>query len=261
VLLLTALTLALVSISAPYKTSSRVAAVTMKIGLLSDAHGNDGAFSLGITLLRRLGATHFYFLGDAIGYVPSADVLDSLKRLGDKVRCVCGNHEAMLLKGLPDSPKEEIYQLKAVRSKLTLAQYEMIASWPISVQQKFDGQKLLFVHGSPDDPTYGYVYPDTDLTGLHPDSDWVFMGNTHHPFIREEAGTIYVNIGSCGLPRDDGRYGSVALFDSVARSVRIFRFDITSFSALLLERYSSVHSSVRALYQRRCDHVFGEIIC
>ena len=137
----------------------------------------------------------------------------------------------------------------------------MIASWPISVQKEINGQRLLFLHGSPDDPTYGYVYPDTDLTAFTPDSDWVFMGNTHHPFIREEEGTYYVNIGSCGLPRDDGRYGSVALFDTVAQTAQIFRFDITSFSALQLESYSSIHSSVSAVFQRRCDNIFGEIIC
>ena len=63
----------------------------MKIGLLSDAHGNDGASSFGITLLRRLGAIHFYFFGDAMGYMPSTTVLDSLKRLDDEVRCIRGN--------------------------------------------------------------------------------------------------------------------------------------------------------------------------
>jgi predicted phosphodiesterase len=233
----------------------------MKIGLLSDAHGNNEAFSLGVAFLRRLGATHFYFLGDAIGYVPSTSVLDSLIRLGDEVSCILGNHEAMLLKGLIDSKKDEIYLLNSLRSEITAAHHKMITSWPISIQKEIDGQKLLFVHGSPEDPTYGYVYPDTDVAGFVSDSDWVFMGNTHHPCVREEKGTHYINIGSCGLPRDDGRYGSVALFDTVARSVRILRFDITAFSALLLERYSLVHSSVRALYQRRCDHIFGEIIC
>ena len=232
----------------------------MKIGLLSDAHGNDEAFSLGVAILRRLGATHFYFLGDAIGYVPSISVLDSLTRLGDEVSCILGNHEAMLLKGLIDSKKDEIYQLNSLQSEITPAHHKMINSWPISIQEEIDGQKLLFVHGSPKDPTYGYVYPNTDLTGLSSDLDWVFMGNTHRPFIRKEQGTNYVNIGSCGLPRDDGRYGSVALFDILARSVRILRFDITAVSNLLVEQYSLVHSSVRALFQRRSDQILGDII-
>lgn len=233
----------------------------MKIGLLSDAHGNSDAFSLGVAILQRLGATHFYFLGDAIGYVPSTSVLDSLERLGSDVSCIVGNHEAMLLKGSIEPTNDEIYLLNSVRSKITTSHHKMISSWPISIQKEIDGQKLLFVHGSPEDPTYGYVYPNTDLTGFTSEPDWVFMGNTHRPFIREEKGTYYVNIGSCGLPRDDGRYGSVALFDTMARSAAIFRFDITAVSALLLERYSLVHSSVRALHQRRCDHIFGEILC
>lgn len=233
----------------------------MKIGLISDAHGNGEAFSLGVAVLRRLGAKRFFFLGDAIGYIPSTSVLDSLERLGGEVSCILGNHEAMLLRGEIDHTKDDVYLLETVQPEIGIAHRKMISSWPILVNEVIDGQRVLLVHGSPEDPTYGYVYPDTDLTGLARDSDWVFMANTHRPFIREEEGTHYVNVGSCGLPRDDGRYGSVALFDPAERTVRIVRFDISSFSGLLMERYSSVHSSVRALYQRRCQHIYGEIIC
>jgi predicted phosphodiesterase len=140
----------------------------MKIGLLSDAHGHNEAFCFGMNLLRNMGATHFYFLGDAIGYVPSTAVLSSLELLGENVSCICGNHESMFLKGLPAAADDDVYQLNAVRSRVTSAQCEMIASWPVSRQIKIDGQRLLFVHGSPDDPTYGYVYPDTDLTVFQP---------------------------------------------------------------------------------------------
>lgn len=233
----------------------------MKLGLIADAHGNDEAFSLGIKILKDFGAKHFYFLGDAIGYIPSTSVLDSLERLGDDVSCILGNHEAMLLGGVSDDVREEVYLIDAVRSKIRTAHMEMIISWPTLIHKVIDGQDVLFVHGSPEDPTYGYVYPDTDLTGLGLASDWVFMANTHRPFIRKAEGTNFVNIGSCGLPRDDGRYGSVALFDTVTQNVRIFRFNISYCSSLLLERYSSVHSSVEALYQRRCEHIYGEIIC
>jgi predicted phosphodiesterase len=230
------------------------------IGFISDAHGNSQAFDRGVSLLLAQGAERLYFLGDAIGYVPTAAVLDSLVHLGDWVQCIRGNHEAMLLEGQSDPASERVYQLEALRSSLTSRQLEMILSWPALRQEVFDGLKMLLVHGSPADPTYGYVYPDTDLAGFKPDADWVFMGNTHHPFIREHAGTYYVNIGSCGMPRDDGRYGSVALLDTKARNARILRFDITAESRQVLERFPMVHPSVRDVYERRRPAVMGDIL-
>ena len=230
------------------------------IGLVSDAHGNSLAFDRAVELLLAQGAQRLFFLGDAIGYVPSVAVLDSLARLGDRVQCIRGNHEAILLEGQSDAARERVYQLEALRTKLTPAQLAMIASWPASRTEVIDGQKVLLVHGSPTDPTYGYVYPDTDLAGFALDADWVFMGNTHHPFIREQAGSRYVNIGSCGMPRDDGRYGSVALLDAKARSARILRFDITAESRQVLEQFPMVHPSVRDVYERRRPVVMGDIL-
>jgi putative phosphoesterase len=230
------------------------------IGFISDAHGNGLAFEKAVALLRSEGADTIYFLGDAIGYVPSSAVLDSLACLGEQVRCVLGNHEAMLLKGPSDPARESVYQFEALRPSLTPQHLKMIASWPTFRCEAIEGLKVLLVHGSPEDPTYGYVYPDSDLATFAPDADWVFMGNTHHPFVRENEGTCYVNIGSCGMPRDDGRYGSVALFDAKARSVRILRFDITEECAHLLKEFPSIHPSVREVYDRRRPAVIGDIL-
>ncbi len=230
------------------------------IGLLSDAHGNELAFERAVAILLEHGAQRLFFLGDAIGYVPSATVLDALARLGDQVVCIRGNHEAMLLDGRSDPARERVYQLEALRPRLTLAQLAMIESWPVLRHEVIDGQRLLLVHGSPADPTYGYVYPDSDLAGFSPRVDWVFMANTHHPFIRDQAGTCFVNIGSCGMPRDDGRYGSVALLDTQSRSARILRFDITSESRQMLEQFPTVHSSVRDVYERRRLAIIGDIL-
>jgi putative phosphoesterase len=230
------------------------------IGLISDAHGNGQAFDRAVDVLLTHGAQRLFFLGDAIGYIPSIDVLDSLARLGNLVQCIRGNHEAMLLEQLSDAAREPVYQFEALRPKLTRAHQTMIASWPVLHTEVIDGQKVLMVHGSPEEPTYGYVYPDTDLSGFTSDADWVFMGNTHHPFIREQAGTRYVNIGSCGMPRDDGRYGSAALFNIETCKVRILRFDITQETSLIMEQFPMVHPSVRDVYERRLTVVMGDIL-
>ena len=48
----------------------------MKIGILSDAHGNPHGLNRCLTALKREGAERLYFLGDAVGYLPDwKDVL------------------------------------------------------------------------------------------------------------------------------------------------------------------------------------------
>lgn len=229
------------------------------IGFLSDAHGNGPAFDRAINLLRENGAQRIYFLGDAIGYVPSTQVLDSLLNADDTIRCIRGNHEDMLLKGGVDSTRDEVYQLEAVRTQLTPAQKQLLETWPTLREVMVGDQKLLLVHGSPNNPTYGYVYPDTDLTEQVADADWVIMGNSHYPFIREYCGVQFINSGSCGMPRDDGRYGSVALIDMARKHARILRFNIEAEIARVLKESPEVHSSVHKIYERRSAPVIGEI--
>lgn len=230
------------------------------VGFLSDAHGNGAAFDRAIRILQNQGAQLLFFLGDSIGYVPTSAVLDSIERLGDQVQSIRGNHEAMFLGRRSDTTRERVYQLEALRPKLTTAQLAMLNSWPDSRSVVINGQRLLLVHGSPKDPTYGYIYPDTDLASFEPKADWVFMGNTHIPFIRKQENTCYVNVGSCSMPRDDARYGSVALLDSRERKVRILRFDITAEKKQVLEEFPMVHPSVRHSFQRRGSSVLGEML-
>ena len=69
------------------------------IGILSDAHGNIAAFRSAIALMRQMRVRSFYFLGDAIGYIPFLNVLDDLLAMGNEVKCILGNHEKLLLSG------------------------------------------------------------------------------------------------------------------------------------------------------------------
>ena len=152
-----------------------------------------------------------------------------------------------MLKGSVDSTRDEVYQLEAVRAQLTPAQKALLETWPTSREITVSGQKLLLVHGSPSNPTYGYVYPDTDLTKQVAHADWVIMGNSHYPFIREYRGVQFINCGSCGMPRDDGRYGSVALIDMTRRHARILRFNIEAEIAWILEEGPEVRRCIKYL--------------
>lgn len=229
------------------------------MGVLSDAHGNWQAFDQGISVLKQLGATRFVFLGDALGYLPIADVLDSIDALGEQIVCIRGNHEDMILKGGLNPEQETVYQHERSRTMLTSRQHATINAWPNMLELDFPAGRALFVHGSPVDHTYGYVYPDTDLAQFDVSARYVFMGNTHRPFVRTEADTLFVNVGSCGLPRDHGSLGSVALFDDVSGKSKIIRFDIRQATAACLAQVTGIHEDVLALFSRQPAQYEGEL--
>lgn len=230
------------------------------IGVLSDAHGNRPAFDLSINILRRYGAVRFIFLGDAIGYLPTPVVVSAIQELGASISCIRGNHEDILLKEAFDPYREAAYQHKATKGKMNANSLEFVIAWPTQLSLEFMAGNALFVHGSPQDPTYGYVYPDTDLGAFPVKEPFVFMGNTHRPFIRLHKGTTFINVGSCGMPRDHGALASIVLFNDQTGHIRILRFDIRREIQEALGAIEQVHPSVHNLFYRRTQEFEGEIV-
>ena len=166
----------------------------------------------------------------------------------------------MVLTTQEDVDHSDVYQLDAIRSLLTDADIAYLGSWPSEHREILNGHSIQYIHGSPADHIHGYVYPDTELSSYPLDHDIVFMANSHIPFIRNERSVRYVNVGSCGMPRDDGRYGSAALLDSGSFDIRIVRFDITDTTTALLVRFPVIHASVRAIFLRRSNNIFGDLL-
>jgi len=216
----------------------------MRLGILSDAHGHLGAFETGLETLRAAGAQQLFFLGDAVGYVPDPGVAEQLR--GMTITALKGNHEAMLFAADYPADHEPIYQLKAVKARLSVDTLAFLEGLNSSEQRTIDGRRCLFVHGNPKDPVAGCVYPDTDLAPFADvPTDVVFMGHTHHPSVRLLGDKLFVGVGSCGLPRDaDGR-GSACLFDTGTGRAEILRFDISESSRRLLCRHR-LHETVSA---------------
>lgn len=220
----------------------------MIIGLLSDAHGHVEGLRTGLELLRRLGAGRIFFLGDAVGYLPGAGVVDAIA--AEHVLPIAGNHEAMLLDDAC-AADEEVFRLGETRRALGAAGLRRVAAWPSRRALDTRCGPVLLVHDSPSGGRHR-VYPDSDLSALG-DLPWrvVCMGHTHRPFVRHSASTTFVNVGSCGLPRDDGHLGAVATLDTLTGEARITRYDLRAAHRRALARVGPVHRSVRASMERR----------
>jgi putative phosphoesterase len=218
----------------------------MLIGFLSDAHGHTDAFLRGVSLLRAAGAEHVFFLGDAVGYIPDAGVVRALRRMD--IAAVRGNHDEMMMNGSAPPGDGHVYRHGETMQQLSPGELAFVEGWPIQRSLSVEGCRCLLVHGSPSAPLNGYVYPDTDLSPFRDvDADIVLMGHTHHPFIREEYGRLFVNVGSCGLPREAGRRASACLLDPAARQARILRYAIALEAAQVLADYDLDAAVVKLL--------------
>jgi putative phosphoesterase len=223
----------------------------MKFGIISDAHGNVEAFRVAVSLLRERGAQKILFLGDAVGYFPGTAVVDEMMASDDFLP-IAGNHEVMLLDGNIPPERDAVYRLVETLETMNSGHLEFMRSWPRKRVIRGACGNMLLVHGSPSDETYGRVYPQTDLSQFNMAAGTtVLMGHTHHPFIRKNGAALFVNVGSCGLPRDCGNLGAACLFDDTAGNAEILRFNIDAATRLALRRCGPVHPSVGQIFERR----------
>lgn len=196
----------------------------MIIGLISDAHGNIYGLEKAVRLLEERHSERIFFLGDAINYFGRGkEVVRFLENRN--ICCIKGNHEIMLLENIDMTPSDrEIFNIDHTKETFEKKDFEYVGTWADHIAIEINGLRILMVHASPFDHFWEYVYPNTPLHEFAElPYDVIFLGHTHIPFLRELNGKIIVNVGSVGLPRDDGRFISCCLFDAKERKATILR--------------------------------------
>ena len=234
----------------------------MRIGLLSDVHGNAIALDRCVSFLKKQEIDLWVFLGDLVGYMPDVEHCNELINQLCEITLL-GNHDAMMLGILePRSDKEHIYLHQLAKEQLGSVHLKKIQARKPTASKVVGDKTLLFVHGSPWEPYEEYVYPDARFEPFNNvNADVVFMGHTHWPFVKKVKDKIIVNVGSCGLPRDIGRYASCAVYDSEKNDCQIFRVAFDSES--IISKYQGrIHESVARCLRREAQKppVVGELI-
>ena len=222
----------------------------MKIAVLSDAHGNRRFFERVFCEVQSECPDSMVYLGDIFGYMPYGREILEVRRIQFDV-ILKGNHEAMLLgEQCLDTQKDRIYGLAAEKKKLLPAEKEFLRALSPEYQLDVDGKTILFMHGSPLDRLAGYLYEDCpDYEWELPGYDYVFMGHTHRPYVKTGKHTVFVNVGSCGLPRDVGLSPSYVLFDTDSGRIDIKRVIIDT-EVLEDPDYREVSQAVLDVFQR-----------
>jgi putative phosphoesterase len=196
----------------------------MRLGLISDVHGNLAALEAVLAELDGAGVDAIAFAGDAVSYYPAVN--ETLDLLRARVRwAITGNHDAYLLGRLPMPP-----QIVAIANPghferaMSAENRAWLAGLPESLDVALDGARLMLRHGSPW-AIEEYIHPDHarfDRFAELP-ADLVVLGHTHRPFVRDVGGVRIVNPGSVGQPRDGDPRASLALVDLPARDVELRR--------------------------------------
>lgn len=223
----------------------------MKIGVFSDAHGNEIGFNKCLKFLEEK-SDMIFFLGDSVGYFPASNkIVDSLRK-HPKIHALLGNHDAMFLGYLPyDEKLEEVYLLRDAKEIINAENVAYLGTLVPFNSINIDGRSILLTHGTPQNPLNGYFYPDMDMEQFSKfDYDVIFMGHTHRCFYININGKKIINVGSCGMSRDIGNKITAVIYDTTSDVVEIF--DMEMDMQKVLRKYEDhIHISVKEVLNRK----------
>ena len=186
----------------------------MKVGLVSDIHGNKVALDAVLEDMPSVDA--LLCAGDVVGYNPwPAECLAWVREAG--VPTVMGNHDRAVAGGGSFSFNSQAGAgVRYTREHLSEEDIAWLGDLP-DTRVAVDG-RVKVVHGHPDNPDR-YTFPREFAPGLLDEEDVLVLGHTHiqHHAVFEEG--IVVNPGSVGQPRDGDPRAAYALVDMDEMSV------------------------------------------
>jgi putative phosphoesterase len=180
----------------------------MKVGVLSDIHGNRVALDAVLADMPSVDA--LVCAGDVVGYNPwHADCVETVRERG--VSTVSGNHD----RAVADVGEFAFNSVAAAgvdhaREQLSAGQIEWLRSLP--TERWLFEERLRLVHGHPADPDR-YTYAGEFSGDLLDGADALVLGHTHAQEHREVEGGVVLNPGSVGQPRDGDPRAAYAVLD------------------------------------------------
>lgn len=198
----------------------------MKIGLISDVHGNFAALKQVILELRRGGAGVILNAGDNVGYSPQPDeCVDLLRR--ENVRGCMGNYDDAAAFNRDDcgcggvcsmdGMKIRQASLRWTQENISGETRKYLSLLPQKLETTAGGADILVIHNGIDAVNGRIGENDVEKLGRiggRTGAEIIVMGHTHIPFARKLNGKIFVNPGSVGRPFDDDPRASYGLLDT-----------------------------------------------
>jgi predicted phosphodiesterase len=219
----------------------------MKYAVISDIHSNYEALVCVLEDIKTEKVDKIYCCGDIVGYGPCPnECIELIKSFN--IVSVLGNHDIAVLgksdlSWFNENAKDAIIINQQILTQQNLLFLDMLP-------QKIVENNLLFVHGSPRDNIYEYLFTIQLLrTNIKLfDQQVCFCGHTHIPLvylfnflsgtediktpkndnyiIELENDTKYIiNVGSVGQPRDGNPKSCYVIFDTDKKTVEYKRVE------------------------------------
>lgn len=187
-------------------------------------------------------------LGDLCNYYSdNKQVIDFF--IEKEIDCVLGNHDQLYItKQNLSADRMRAYNYDYVLEQ-SCRHIKFLKSLPDKIILS-ENSKILLCHGSPNDLTNEYIYPDTNLASFaNCDFDIIFSGHTHRQFLRSFGSKVFCNVGSVGLPRDNGSLLGFVLYDSELDTISLYRKAVDK-RALIQKYQNSVPNEVLSMLSR-----------
>lgn len=213
----------------------------MKVAILSDIHGNLHALQAVWEDIEAQKPDEIYCLGDLVGYgaYPN-EVVEFIRDRG--IPTVMGNYDEGVGFDLHDcgcvyrDPVKDRLGKQSLmwsRQQTGDANKKILRSLPMQIRLEDRRPHLLLVHGSPRKMNE-YLYEDRPAATFQriqkvAGTDILLFGHTHLPYQKEVNGTLFINTGSIGKPKDgDPRAGYVLLTldNNVSVDYRRVQYDV-----------------------------------
>ena len=216
----------------------------MRVGILSDIHGNLEALRACLARLQQEGAETFIQCGDIIGYGPDGEACVRQVTQLPLLASVMGNHDAVL--AFPSIENLFNFDAKVALEEsmpqLSRPSIDYLRTLPTSAQ----GDNFAVLHGTPLDPIKEYFHSTAQFNTYYKmwQGQVLFVGHTHLPFYikgsertchmylnQKEKHTIslnekcryVINPGAVGKPRDHTPHASCGLWDTQENTFTFFR--------------------------------------
>jgi putative phosphoesterase len=200
----------------------------MRIGIISDIHGNLPALEAVLQDIKARRLDAVYCLGDLVGYAPFPnEVTERIRAQGiptiignyddgvgfDRDECGCAYRDP-IERQLGDQ------SFAWSKAHVTAENKAFLRRLVKELRFDADGKRVLLVHGSPR-KINEYLFEDRPVSSFQrlaasSDADIIVFGHTHRPYTKVVDGTLFVNAGSVGKPKDGDWRACYALLEPTA---------------------------------------------
>lgn len=187
----------------------------MKIGLISDIHGNKKALDAVLEQLKKENIDKIICIGDLVGGAPmSEEVVQKIIHIRKKIIAVRGNRENYIIEGLPKMvhdekmkiSDEQLQRNEWVKKELSDSSIEFISKLPKEIICEIEGNKIYIAHYPMNEDGNFRKHikkanvDENEIMFSGIDADIYVYGHTHKEVYNFKNNRLYINPGALGCP-------------------------------------------------------------